>query len=88
MTLHEYLKPMTRDEIQALAERCKTSAGQLKQVAYGNRRPSAALSIDLDRETQGAVTCEELRPDLDWAHVRLSTKPDQQHPSKSKPEAA
>ncbi|NWB64435.1 YdaS family helix-turn-helix protein, partial [Pseudomonas sp. F1002] len=42
----------------------------LKQVAYGNRRPSASLAINIERESQGQITCEQLRPDIDWAYVR------------------
>lgn len=70
MTLHEYLKDLDKASIEALASRCKTSTGQLKQVAYGFRRASPVLAIDLDRETQGAVPCEALRPDIDWAYLR------------------
>lgn len=70
MTLHEYLKDLDKASIEALAARCKTSVGQLKQVAYGFRRASPVLAIDLDRETQGKVSCEALRPDIDWAYLR------------------
>lgn len=70
MTLHEYLKDLDKASIEALAARCKTSVGQLKQVAYGFRRASPVLAIDLDRETQGTVPCETLRPDIDWAYLR------------------
>lgn len=70
MTLHEYLKDLDKASIEALAARCKTSVGQLKQVAYGFRRASPVLAIDLDRETQGKVSCEVLRPDIDWAYLR------------------
>lgn len=73
MNLHEYMKPLGKEEIWVLAERCKTTPGQLRQVAYGNRRPAASLAIDLDRETSGVVSCEELRPDIDWAHLRQSS---------------
>jgi len=70
MNLHEFLKPLENDALLALATACDTSPGQLKQVAYGNRRPSASLAINIERESQGEVTCEELRPDIDWAYVR------------------
>ncbi|QIE84953.1 MULTISPECIES: transcriptional regulator [Pseudomonas aeruginosa group] len=71
MTLLEFIKRLDRKtELDGLATRCGTSVGQLKQVAYGHRRASAALAIDLDRETSGAVPCEETRPDIDWAYLR------------------
>lgn len=70
MTLSEYLKTMDKEGLAAFARRCGTSAGQLKQVAYGNRRASAGLAVSLDRETGGAIRCEEMRPDIDWAYLR------------------
>jgi len=70
MTLSEYLKTMDKEGLEAFAARCGTSVGQLKQVAYGNRRASAGLAVSLDRETGGAIRCEALRPDIDWAYLR------------------
>ncbi|MDM1710654.1 helix-turn-helix domain-containing protein [Pseudomonas sp. 165] len=70
MTLSEYLKTMDKEGLEALARRCGTSVGQLKQVAYGNRRASGGLAVSLDRETGGGIRCESLRPDIDWAYLR------------------
>ncbi|MFF7108133.1 transcriptional regulator [Pseudomonas sichuanensis] len=74
MTLSEYLKTMDKEGLEALAGRCGTSVGQLKQVAYGNRRASAGLAVSLDRETGGEIRCESLRPDIDWAYLRQERK--------------
>lgn len=74
MTLSEYLKTMDKEGLEALASRCGTSVGQLKQVAYGNRRASAGLAVSLDRETSGVIHCEVLRPDIDWAYLRQVKK--------------
>lgn len=70
MTLSEYLKTMDKEGLEAFAHCCGTSVGQLKQVAYGNRRASAGLAVCLDRETAGVIRCEALRPDIDWAYLR------------------
>ncbi|HDS1679172.1 TPA: helix-turn-helix domain-containing protein [Pseudomonas putida] len=70
MTLSEYLKTMDKEGLDGLARRCGTSVGQLKQVAYGNRRASAGLAVNLDRETGGKILCESLRPDIDWGYLR------------------
>lgn len=70
MTLSEYLKTMDKEGLDGLARRCGTSVGQLKQVAYGNRRASAGLAVSLDRETEGKIPCESLRPDIDWGYLR------------------
>lgn len=72
MTLHEFLKGLIKADLEAFAGRCGTSPGQLRQVAYCNRRASAALAVNIERETQGVVVCEVLRPDIDWAYLRGS----------------
>lgn len=70
MSLHNYIKGLDKAQLEGLAQRCQTSVGQLKQVAYGNRRAGAGLAVCLERETQGAVTCESLREDIDWQYLR------------------
>lgn len=75
MTLLEFIRPLDKQALLALAKRCETTPGQLKQVAYGNRRANAALAIALERETAGAIRCEETRPDIDWAYLRNSAGP-------------
>lgn len=71
MTLLDYIKGLNTDQLGAFAACCETSAGQLKQVAYGNRRANAGLAIAIDRQTMGRVTCETLRPDIDWQYLRV-----------------
>lgn len=74
MNLHEYIKPFDKQKLDSFATSCGTTAGQLKQVAYGYRRPGAALAICIERESCRAVTCEDMRPDIDWGYLR-STEP-------------
>lgn len=74
MNLLNYIKALDKAQMAGLAERCETSVGQLKQVAYGHRRPSVALTISLERETKCAITCEALRPDIDWAYLSSRTE--------------
>jgi DNA-binding transcriptional regulator YdaS (Cro superfamily) len=70
MTLLDFFKGLDAVQLGAFAAGCGTSVGQLKQVAYGNRRASAGLAIAIDRQTKGRVTCELLRPDIDWQYLR------------------
>jgi DNA-binding transcriptional regulator YdaS (Cro superfamily) len=68
--LKAFLKSMTRSDRSAFAERCRISAGHLHNVAYGTRPCGTELAIAIDRESGGRVSCEELRPDVDWAYLR------------------
>ncbi|GAA0694636.1 helix-turn-helix domain-containing protein [Dyella marensis] len=49
-----------------LAAALNSNPHYLYQVATGRRRPSEALSAAIEAATGGAVSCESLRPDLDW----------------------
>lgn len=60
---------MARDDF---ARRCGTSPDYLLQIGYGNRKPKAALAVAIERESAGAVRCEQLLPDVDWHYLRQS----------------
>lgn len=53
------------DEVIA---RTGTTRGYLKQIAYGNKQASAMVAASLERETQGLITRQSLRPD-DWQAI-------------------
>jgi DNA-binding transcriptional regulator YdaS (Cro superfamily) len=74
MTLKDFLKTLkTIEERSAFADRCETTYGMLRNVAYG-KRAGESLCINIERETNGKVTCEDLRPDVDWAYIRGTKK--------------
>lgn len=70
MDLKTYLSTMTLKERSAFAERCGTTGGHLRNISYGYRLANEGLAINIDRESNGAVCVEELRPDVDWAVIR------------------
>ena len=78
MTLIDLIRSLEPAQLDALAERSGTSVGNLKQIAYGYRLAGPGLAINLDRESGRAVTCEELRPDIDWAYLRNSSTSSEQ----------
>lgn len=53
--------------------------GVSQQAVYfwraGARRLPAERCPDIERAVGGAVTCEELRPDVDWQYIRGSAVP-------------
>ena len=52
----------------ALAAAANTSPDYLWQVATGwrNKKPSPSMAMAIECATNGVLTCEQLRPDLDW----------------------
>ena len=80
MDLKTYLKSLPVGDRKALAERCDTSLQHLKNIADGFRKCGEKLAIEIEKNSSGAVTCEELRDDVDWAYLRGSQAAEA-HPS-------
>lgn len=70
MKLINFLETMDKPQRKAFALRCGSSPGHLNNVAYECRQCSGKLAIAIERESKGAVTCEEVCPEADWAYVR------------------
>jgi DNA-binding transcriptional regulator YdaS (Cro superfamily) len=69
-TLRLYLNSLPVAEQQAFAKRAGTSVGYLRKLISLKQSPGAGLAVNLARESQGALTLESLRSDVDWAYVR------------------
>lgn len=73
MNLRTYIASLPNHEARvAFAERCGTTIGHLRNVAGGHKPCGETLAINVDRESDGAVSCEELCPSVDWAYLRNS----------------
>lgn len=64
MNLKTYLNSLNRNGKEQFAARLRTSIGFLAQIAYGHRRCSPDLAIAIERDTAGAVTVADLRPEF------------------------
>ena len=63
MLFVDYFKALNKEERKGLAKKAKTTVGYLKQIAWG--KPAGAVMCNtIERETNGVVTREELRPDI------------------------
>ena len=65
-----YLNGLPKSDRLAFAARCETSEGYLRKAISKGQRLGESLCINIDRESSGAVRCEDLRPDVDWAYLR------------------
>ena len=76
MDLRTYLLSLGKPGKAALATACNTSPAYLEQIAGGHRACREALAMAIDRASGGAVTVEELRPDLiaHWQYLRGTAK--------------
>lgn len=69
-SLRAYLKTLSPTEQQEFAVRCDTTIGYLRKVLSTGQSIGESIAIAIERESERAVTCEELRPDVDWAYLR------------------
>ncbi|MFT4171775.1 MAG: YdaS family helix-turn-helix protein [Rhodocyclaceae bacterium] len=74
MDLKTYFVKLSLQERKAFAVRCRTTVGHLRNVAYGFKPAGESLAINIDRESKGAVRVETMRPDVDWAYIRGTSK--------------
>jgi len=69
-----YLNSLPPADQQAFARRANTTVGYLRKAISVNQQLGESLCINLERESGGAVVCEALRGDVDWAYIRGTSK--------------
>lgn len=65
MNLKTFLSNLSADERDDFARRCETSYPHLRNISYGQKTCGEKLAVMIERESKGAVTRRDLRPD-DW----------------------
>jgi DNA-binding transcriptional regulator YdaS (Cro superfamily) len=68
--LRLYLNGLTPDKQHAFAKRCGTSVGYLRKAISISQQLSEKIVIAIERESEGEIRCEDLRPDVDWQFLR------------------
>lgn len=68
--LRKYLNSLSSIELQVFAAKCGTSIGYMRKAISIKQDLAERLCINIDRESNGVVRCEDLRPDVDWAYLR------------------
>ena len=85
------MNPIPIEARRELAKKSGIGDDYLYQLLTRRKVASLELCIILERESQRAVTCEELRPDVDWAYLRgvpPGAKPNQAQTRASQAQAA
>lgn len=72
-----------KSSLEAIREACRLVGGQaamsrslgvssptVNQWTTGTRQIPAERCPEIEKSTGGVVTCEELRPDVDWKYLR------------------
>lgn len=64
MTLLEYFAEEPTGAVSEMADYLGITPTWMSLLIHQHRKPSAALSVKIERATQGLVKREDLRPDL------------------------
>jgi DNA-binding transcriptional regulator YdaS (Cro superfamily) len=70
--LQTYLNGLAPPEQAEFARRSGTTIGYLRKAISKGQRIGEGICINLERESGRAVTCEDIREDVDWAFLRNS----------------
>ena len=70
--LREYLNSLQKEQRARFIAACITSEGYLRKAISQDQNLGANLCIAIERESKGAITCEDLRPDINWAFRRVA----------------
>lgn len=73
-----FINDLNKADRAVFCAACGTTEGYLRKATSRTQRLSAELCIAIERESNGLVLCEDLRPDVDWAYIR-STKNEETH---------
>lgn len=69
-SLRAFINAMQPAEQCVFALRCGTTINYLRNAISSGKKLGESICINVDRESLGAVRCEDLRPDVDWAYLR------------------
>ena len=72
MNLAQYIKA-NAGEATRLASVLRVSKGRISQIA-GGAPTSLARAVEIEKATGGAVRCEDLMPNIDWAYLRTPAR--------------
>ena len=68
--LREYLNSLSVEAQGDFARRCGTTIGYLRKAIYAGQRFDVGLLVAIERESNGSVRCEDLRPEINWSVLR------------------
>lgn len=72
--LLNFLNGLSKEARVIFCGACDTTEGYLRNAVSTGKRLGGPLCISIERESKGAVRCEDLSPDADWAFIRASSK--------------
>jgi len=70
MDIKPFFFGLDNDGRKAFADKCGTTVGHIRNVCYGDRKATTALSAQFELHSAGAVAVEETLPAHQWVRVK------------------
>lgn len=70
--LKDFLKTLNGEEQALFASRCGTSIGYMRKAMSEGTQFKTELAVNIERESNRAVTVEDLIPNADWSFIRTA----------------
>ncbi len=72
--LLQFLNGLSKEARLIFCGSCDTTEGYLRNAVSTGKQLGGPLCISIERESKGAVRCEDLSPGADWNYIRASAK--------------
>ena len=69
-TLINYINNLSPFERKQFERRGGVSISYIRKAASTGQRLGAEYCIAIEKATKRLVTCEQIRPDIDWEYIR------------------
>jgi DNA-binding transcriptional regulator YdaS (Cro superfamily) len=71
MDINQFFSQPEAPSLSAFARELGWNHDQLRQYRklWRNKRPSAAMCVQLERHSLGAMRCEDIRGDINWVRI-------------------
>jgi DNA-binding transcriptional regulator YdaS (Cro superfamily) len=73
--IKDYLNSLSPTAQAKFAKKCGTTVGYLRKAVSAEQKLGTSLIINLERHSGGAISCERVRNDIDWAYLRGTPRP-------------
>ncbi|WP_430233289.1 transcriptional regulator [Nitrosomonas communis] len=70
MTLLDFINSISVEDQKQFALKCGTTIGYMRKAISKGQLFNAKVCIEIEKNSNGAVTCEEMRSDIDWSFLR------------------
>lgn len=70
MSFKTFFSSLTKEQREEFARGCETSIGHLLNIMYGTKAFTPSYAVVVERQSQGAVSVEDMCPGVKWVRIK------------------